>query len=94
MKRTAKIWEGDGTWDGLNTKEVEVEAEYTIYTLAKVAILNDCLPRKQMQMLECQLMLLEDNDEKEPQGAVAVPDGYFLIDDHFTLNEFMRNKAA
>ena len=87
MKPTARISQGDGTWAG--TEVVEVFAKYTIYTKAKVAILNDCLPRKQMQMLECQLMLLEDDDEKEPKGAVAVPDGYFLIDDPFTLNEFM-----
>ena len=87
MKLTAKVWQGDGTWAG--TKEVEVEAEYTLYTEAKVAILNDCLPRQKMQMLECILMLWEGDDAKEPRGAVEVPDGYFLIDDPFTLNKFL-----
>ena len=87
MKTTATIMNSDGSWAG--TTFTEVSATYTLYHKAKVAVLNRCLPNRQMQTLECHLTLLEDDDSKEPKGATKVPDGYFLIEDAFTLNDYM-----
>ena len=93
MKTTATLMNNsDGSWAG--TTFTEVEATYTLYHKAKVAVLNRCLPNRQMQMLECHLTLLEDDDSKEPTGAVKVPDGYFLIEDSFTLIDYMETVPA
>jgi hypothetical protein len=92
MKTTAKTSKGDGSWAG--TEILEVEATYTLYPDSKVAILNRCLPKRHMQTLELHLMLLEGDDSTEPKGSTKVPDGYFLIEDAFTLNDYMETVTA
>jgi hypothetical protein len=47
-----------------------------------------------MQTLELHLMLLEGDDSTEPKGSTKVPDGYFLIEDAFTLNDYMETVTA